>query len=573
MSDPILYPIPGSDGIVPVYDPFARWCWWNYNEIFFGQGTPGAGELSGTSRYVPKLRDFVVDDDLKVTYKVTDIDPTTLVPHLTEFTFAGVSTNLTEEDILTGVGPGTQSDTYRVYLDTSVTPYILAVDARLKVAGTMCSYCKIFLGADVGSGGKVISYLFDPSGNVLTQNIPLELVEMENPAINYAVKTVPVCYTNEMFPDGQLVTAVFFSAEGNVVSRRQLLIDNTSWIRTVASDQKYISGISLESPFLSTQNDHLIEYPINIPVDAMNMFGIVHYSDGSTLRLPVDGTKFRMLGMEQYLSSVIGQTVNLILSYRVDPSEMAVGGVSSDGMYVTEPYSLTTTQQNGAYTVKLFCYPQWVDAANGYTLRWFLYNLDRNTHYEVTSLISFANNSAAFNPTAYGVQQNLIPRVNLKDISQMYASYIHVQPMYVVLRAQGTERITNWTVNSTPGDSIDYGVDVHCRTTTISSTAWGLKVDSDFPDQATWLQNLYTRSKPLTDPKREFAAPLPNMFIIQVGSQSYEYTLDNWNQQLVLPVQIPLNSTLVLRWIKRTSTGDLDLGVAGLPVYAYTLSP
>ncbi len=553
--------ITGTDGGVPIYDPTARWCWWGYHEIYLGQ--------AGTNRYVPKVNDFVVDHDTKATYKVTDVDPTTLVPTLQSFVFATVDTTLTEFDILTGVGPGTPSDTYRAYLDKTVVPYALSVDARLFIRGTMCSYIRIFKGADVSSGGQVVSFLFNPSGQVLTQNIPLELVEMHNGTVNYATKSVPTCYTNVELADGELVTLVAYSADGNVVSRRQLLIEHSGFIRPVSSDLKYITGIAMESPFLSASNDHLLEYPLNVPVEALNLFGIVQYSDGSTLRLPADGTKFTVLGLEQFLSSVIGAQSNLVLSYKLDSSERAIGTVSSDGKYITEAYTLKTIEANGAYTVKLFVYPQWIDAVNGYTLRWFMYNLDRNAYFEVTSLVSFASNSPAFNPVGYGVQQNLIARVNLQQVSQMYAPYIHAQSVTVVLRAQGTENITNWTVNATPGDGIEYGANLHARTRQASSTAWELKLGSELASQAVWLQNVYTQAKPLLDERRELAAPTPNMFVVQVGSQEYEYNINQWNATLTLPVPIALRSTVIVRFIKRDSSGDLQLAVAGMAAYPW----
>lgn len=129
MPDISLLGVVGIDGVVPIYDPDARWCWWSINEIF-REGTPGQG------RYVPKVDDYVIDPDTFTTWKVTSLDNDTLYPTMVQIRPANMSFSISETDVLFGVGPGTQSDTYRAYLDKSVTPYVLNVDRRLKIGGT-----------------------------------------------------------------------------------------------------------------------------------------------------------------------------------------------------------------------------------------------------------------------------------------------------------------------------------------------------------------------------------------------------------------------------------------------------
>ena len=149
----------GTDGIVPVYEPNGRWCWWSLNEIFTG--------LQGNNRYVPKLNDYVIDPATYTTYIVDHLDPVTLIPTLREIRPANMSFSLTETDVLFGVGPGTQSDTYRLYINKSVMPFVMAVDARLKIGGSMCSYAKIFKGPVLSGEGLVISKVYDNTGNYI----------------------------------------------------------------------------------------------------------------------------------------------------------------------------------------------------------------------------------------------------------------------------------------------------------------------------------------------------------------------------------------------------------------------
>ena len=127
---------------------------------------------------------------------------------------------------------------------------------------------------------KELLYLSSNSGNYLTDTIPLEVVAI-NSHDNYAIKSIPPFKTTFNLEDGEIVTAVFYSDDGGVVSKRQLLVENTAFIRSQNASMRYISHINLECSFLSDPNSNVINYPVNLPVNSINMMGVVNYSDGS----------------------------------------------------------------------------------------------------------------------------------------------------------------------------------------------------------------------------------------------------------------------------------------------------
>jgi hypothetical protein len=550
--------ITGTDGIVPVYEPNARWAWWNMNEIF--NGGPGA------NRYVPKVNDYVEDIEEYITYKVTALDPVTLIPTLVPITRPGSNGAISLVDRLVGTGPGVQSDTPRVYLDTSVTPHVLAVDTRFRIAGSMSSYAKIFKGTNLSSNGDPIGFLYDSNGTFLTQNIPLELVAIDS-HVNHSIRVVAVAYTNQQLNDGEIVTVVIYTDDGHVVSKQQFLVENTSFIRSVNVSQRYVSSISLESPFLSTTDNNTLEYPINVPLVAFNMVGVVNYSDGSKLRLPVDNSRFKIFGLERYVATVVGQEIDLVLSYALGPLEIAYGAVNGDGKFVTEPFKLRTINQVGSYTSKLFCYPVWNDPVTGYTLKWFLYNLDRDISFDVTPFVNYATPQNSFVGTTLGVNQQLIARVNLRDVSPIFNSYIHVQNVEVLLREPGTARTTNWSIKFEPTQMNPYGVDLHVGAVLLSASSTRLNLRSGCTSQNEWLQKLYFNTKPLYDSRREINPPTPNFFAIEIGSARYEYPVSAWNNDITVPSGVQINDTLFIEWFRRTATGDILLGKSGLPIY------
>lgn len=550
--------IVGSDGSVPVYSPDARWCWWGLHELFLG----GIAD----KKYIPKVGDFVMDKDTYTTFHVDHLDPITMIPTLREIRPANMSFSFTETDVLFGVGPGTQADTYRVYVDKSVTPHTLAVDVRLKVGGTMSDYCKIFKGSDLSSSGEVISRVYDSAGTFVSEDVKLELIALDSHD-NYSIKSVPVCYTLSNLVDGEYVTVVIYSASGSVVSKRQLLVENTSFIRAVNASKKYVSHISIESPFLSPTLDHTIDYPLNVPINALNIIGVVHYSDGSVLKLPVGGGKFKMLGLEQYISSIVGQKVDMVLSYALAPNEVAYSGVTSDGRYITEPYNLVTMNPNNSYTVKLFGYPEWVSDALGYRMTWWLFNLDRNVYFDVTPLVSFAGNTGPFDPKQYGYVQRKAVTVNLHDVSTSFKPFLHTQLVEITLNGKVGDSTTPWLVSheSVPTRP-NYGAALVAKKVdgTASSTTFDLT--SGLTTKEDWLKHVYLNTFPLVDKAREVVPPSPTHIVLSYNGVSTEFLIDDWNTNMIIPTGVPTYKNLTIRFIKRTANGDMQLSIAAMVV-------
>ncbi len=545
-------PITGSDGIVPVYDPQSPWKIWGYHEIYLG--------LEGENRYVPKVSDYVVNAPTYTTYIVESLDPITLIPTLREIRPDNMSLGFNENDLLFGVGPGTPADTYRLYIDKTVTPFKVNVEHRLSIKGSMCEYYKLFKGPVTGN--HVISRLYDNSGNFISENIPLELAALDN-MTNYSVKVPMTCSTNEDLLEDEIVTFVAYADDGHVVSQRQLLVTNTSFIRSVNSSAKYVSHISLECPFISPTLDHILEFPINVPMNALNVIGVVHYTDGSVAKFPANGVKFDLFGLDDYVATIIGQEISLVLRYTLSENEHAITGVSTDGHYVTEPYALRTVNANNSYTVKLFGYPVWIDVNSGYQMEFWLYNLDRNTIFNVTSFVMFDSNTGAFNPKGYGILQRKSISINLRDVSGSFKPYTHVQLVDITLYGDPNNFATPWTVNHVSSDSITpYGVELYANKIAIQT----INVSSGIEDYDEWKERLFDTIEPLRD--RSLELNVPNPTHITVVYSSFEVTLPiaNWNDNIVTGINVALFSSVKVKFIKRTISGDLQLGIAYLTV-------
>jgi hypothetical protein len=559
VNPPNLGGVVGIDNIAPIYNPYDRWQSWNINEVY--TGTIGAG------KFVPKIDDIVFEivGNSIIRYIVRDIDPTTMIAQLQRETLANTD-DLSQEDIIFGVGVSTPSETYRVYVDKSVIPFTLTIDARNKIYGSMSNYCKIFKGTDTSTGGQVISRMYDTVNNFLGENIPLELVAYDN-LTNLSIKTVAPAFTNANLTDGEIVTAVIYNDQGGVVSRRQMLVVNTAFIRSADASKKYVTDISLRSLFMSPVNDRLIEYPVNVPLAGLNLTGRVTYSDGSYKEYPVDNTRFSIYGFNGYLATIVGQRINLVLKYNLQQNELSYNLTMLNNAQISQEYEAVTLNVDGSYNLKLYGYPVWLDDANGYRLEWFLYNLDRNIKYNVTPYVVINSDFRPFNPTLYGVVQNLNVSINIQNANGAFKNYIHAQTIDIVLNRRGSERFNNWTVGFSPDQQPRYGVDTFATAYFMNVNQWRVILDCGALDFETWLTRVYYRSEPLFDSSTEEGPVVPNWFALVIGDRVIEYPITDWNKELIINGTIQNNTTVYLRFFKRTGDTDLELSIAGLPMY------
>lgn len=555
----------GSDGVVPVYNPDGLWTTWSIDQLFMGIGTPGA-DPNGNARYVGKVLDYVIDPRTDLKWSITAVDEATLTPTLKSLSPVIDDGDEDTLDLLYGQTP----DTYMSYVDKSVLPNTITIDQRARVYTVLAKYCKIYRGTRIDSGGEVISAMYDASGNYLGENVPLILVAMPN-FQNFAVKTVQTCFTKYDLADGETLTYVFFNDEGGVVSIRRTLVMNTAFARSVDQSLKYMTGISLESPFLTDSDPNLIRYPINVPIVSWNMFGVVHYSDGSKLRMPVDGTKFSVMGINDMVATVVGQQIKFTLKYSLSPDEVIYNAQTAtpDGdRFKTENYRAIVLDADGAYTVKLYCLPVYNRQLQRYSLEWYIYDLDRDLAQLVTPFVSYATNRAGFVPDAYGVNQPLQVMINLNDVKAQYKKYIFTQTLNILLYRPATDHSGDpWAIWYEPGQAPPYGVGIKALYTVVNQNLKHLDISCGDKDLDTWLARILEPGKPLYNPQREAAYPKPNVFnIVKADGTEDSYTIDQWNQPILVSQSYNDADTLYVKLIYRTPENDLQIGIAPMTI-------
>ena len=532
---------------------------WNRPEIV---------EPGGDGKWVPNVNDLVFDH-AQGFFRVTEVDYTTGYSVLTLWQPPEEPEEAEVEDVLLGIGPGYASESYRIFLDTTVTPHTLSPDARLHFYGSMVQSYKVFLGSDISEDyGHVISAFYDPSGNFLGTSVPLEEITVPG-ATTSTVKAPMVGYTTESLDDGEIVTLVAYSDEGGVVSRAQLLVNNTEAIRQADSAKKYVKAIEVDSPFISNADPQTIEFPLNVTVESLPMTGVVHYSDGAVHRLPIDGSKFTLYGLRNYVATVVGQEFPMVLAYNLANDEVSYSLEPTANRRITVAYQARTTTADGAYEVKLFMYPIWVSESVGYRLEYWMYNLDRQTYYNVTPYIELGTTSNAFDPRQYGTTQTITVALDLNKVDGKFAPFRHVQTFQIALLARGDLNRDLWEIYFRPDQPVSYGRGLKAEVEMVGTNNWRLDVSQGLPSKELWLKTVYERMEPLINTQIEAYPPVPTHFTVHTIHNQYRFSVEQWGDDLTINNDLDNGELLYLTFTRENYDTELHLGIAGLPVSVF----
>lgn len=552
MSDAINHSIVGSDGHVPSYDPDAKWHMWGLHEIYKG--------MEGKGKYIPKVLDNVKDPTTNMIYYVKSLDQLTLIPELVAIGSEN-SLGLNSNDLLFATGPGWPSQNYRIYYDNKVFPYRLSIHTFCQIRSVDAAYAKVVRGSFLGVH-EVISEVYDPAGNFHSDKVELETVALEPGWVNYSIKVVKRFNTSKALQNGETLTVLIYSRDGNLLSHTPLVVTMSDTTQDLNVSSAYITQIGIKSPFRSDYDPTLLSFPLNWNKGSMNMMGTVTYSDGSTIEMPIDGRKFELLGLDQMLSSIAGAPVDMTLVYNLGPDEVTHVESLSHNNKITLPIRVQTTNINNSYTVKLFACPYWDTGIDGFRLRWWLLNLERNIYREVTTHVKFAANSAAFDPNGLGIVQRLQVSLNLRDIFPTYKPFVHTQIVEVTLYGHPNDYPTPWIVKHQLTDSIPFGGALNIQMV----DNYNITLKNNF-EKDEWIRNFYMNMRPLSEtPEVEDSVPVPTHFTLIVNGLEAEFPIDDFDKTLSLASPVRRFDTIHILFTRKVAGGTFYLGIGSLCV-------
>lgn len=545
---------------IPIRAPRDReWHYWHISEIYTGPTQPG--------KWVPNVGDKVFDgfsDGLvKFVDEVTNLS--TIVP------IGGVTGGADVDDILLASGPGTNGEAYRLYIDNTTIPQTMVFDTRLRLYGTAVRYVKVFRGSDISDNGHVVSAIYNASNVKTSENIPTELVIMPSET-NRGVQTPRIGYCSDTMNDGEVVSCVAYSSDGKMMSRMQFIVVNTSFVRTLDASKRYITNIELLSEYLDPSDSTLLRYPLNM-VNQSDAYRVrVRYSDGKTEIVTVDGNKVRLVGIDNYIATEVGELTKLVLTYTLSENEYAYGTTQPlPDRSITKEYRLLTVQTDNSYSVKLFASPVWNNNASRWDLRYYLYSLDRDMIEDVTSNIEVGAMSTAFNGTNYATAQEIVVAFNMNNLGTTYSYYRHVQPFTIALHGPGSNRsaIDYWHIQYENDVNYGNGLVANAIADTAPGT-WRVDVSNGYSTTTEWLRYHFNPLMPLYLVSTEDKAPTPTHIRLRLGTTWVrEITIDEALQPITgVNTAVTHGAALRMEFFRRTADSDLELALGSLTIKA-----
>lgn len=518
------------------------------------------------SKYViAKEGILVIDMKNKLFLEVISVAPNLKAEYSSWYAKTGLEDGSNESIQIFGQPGGFNQGERTLGIDYSILPNKANIDKRILCPDA--DYALLYLGNTFGDSSKIISATYANRNEMTSNRIGVKLASIDN-RLNRSIMTTDsfsVTLSQEELPPGSRCTLVFYKLDGTPLPPSYILgVQHTAYLRDHNVGTKYITDIELLAPWFTDSNQtDLLMIPLNVPLVQVIFRAKVYYSDGSTETLPVDGTRFKLFGIEQFKPTSVGDTVGqLVLVYSFSEGEQAFLAQPGSPNTKSKKYRIQAAQPEGAYSPKIYTFPS-PNSSSGYHLRHYLYTLDRKEVIDVTAIAKLNNLSPAYDPTAYGIIQRLIFNLRLSDANPLYVDWTLVQNTAITLKAAPSDTGPKWVVNfnnedNTAGYTSEPAV-LYNNTVYLNN--------SNYQTQEAWLDALYKKVMPQYQPKYELL-PIPtHMEIWDKDNNHWRFALDRWDSNNALPHAYADGETLFLRWIKVNGDGsEQQLAMTGLYV-------
>lgn len=525
-------------------------------------GKPDLYSLEHRTGFVPNPKDWIVDPDTNVVERVLTVNYA--VPSWETTVISGIPT-VNPDDIEGGHVP-LKSDKYRVYFDSTRNPATMMFHNSLTWNGPDIDAIRIFRGTDITDTGEILSgYLKDGR---LVNSIPLRTISKDDsPTVVKAplpgVLLAPVKH-------GEAFSFVLYS-DGAIAEIGRGLFISTNLVMQQDTPSRTVLDIRLDSPFIVDDNGTVLTLPINLPLDSIPLSCIVRYNDGEK-RLNIDGSRVILNGLRNsgshdtyYIASNAGNELPLTLTYKLAKGEIFTGqNIVEDTIY--KEYTAVTEAVDGAYSMKLFVVPKWLNANQGYRLQFLLYNLTRGAVYDATAVCKLTG-AVVFDPTLYGVKQRLNVQCDISKVDPKFLAYIHAQSFTITLVNPGNERNTNFLLEYLP-DGLVYGENIWANYAYSNVNYTSVDISCGKSTKAEWLKALYDPSYPLFDRRNEEGPMEPTHIELHAGGKVIVAPIDDWMSPKIFDYRITTDEVIVIRWLRRTPTDTLQL--ACTPMLAHS---
>lgn len=404
-----------------IYDLNIGWRYLNITDIYLGPDSSNGG------RIVPNVGDKIFDR-YNGEFIVVAVEPKpSSIPTLARWDPAAVGNNNLNSNLLVQLESYQPHINERAFLDTTVTPHTLTIDGRFRLWGVDAVSAKLFRGTDTeSSSAVVISQMYNVNGNIIGENVDLEPVDPNNPAI----KRPRIIYTGTNMMDGDIVTLVSYMQGGGVYSKVIFLVVLSNAIRALEMNALVVIDIELVTNMLDGLDKNLVLVPANVPISGSDFQAKLLYNDGSSVIIPIGTNKCKIHNLTNVNTSQAGQKSTVVLSYYPDKNEPIINSSNPNLPGLSKSYKIQTTSNVLDKSFRVYIAPYWDSVLNTYSLKMYLTNLDYDILIELnnTQYSLIVQGGAQLNVSKYAEMQSLVISVHMDRVFQYgYDGYIFVQ--------------------------------------------------------------------------------------------------------------------------------------------------
>ena len=520
---------------------------WLINEIYMGENVPGR------TYHLPNLNDKVIDYE-RGEYRVIGFDPSGLIPVLELWLNPSIINRNDDTDLNAGLSRRYARNSNRAMVDYSTSRPTVTLDTRAYIYSAQATKAKLFRGTDVSSTtGVVISRVYDSNDNFIGDTVDLVSINPTLPDI----KVPERINVDVSLQPGEVVTLVGYSPTGGVEYEEGFVVRLTTAIRNNDLANRYLTDIELVSDLLDPNNPGVIINGLNVPLNTSLLNCRLHYNDGSSTLIGIDGIKCALLGLSGYNNGILGNSTTVSLVYYPDNTEEAINLTNGIRPALFKNYSIVNRRNSNDFAFKLFAVPSYSNINTGYSLRYYLTDAAYALDVDVTDLVVTTKvNGEQWVPTAYGTTQELMATLRVRDaLPALNTDYIHIQTFSITLDVPTVGSGSSWIIDYANDGSGTLGLNARARASNVNAV---VSIHNDELTLSRWLERFYREAMPAYDPDLLSAAPEPTHFYISYSGETSFHEIEDWNDQLPRISANPFVafSTLTIIWVYQPTPGD-----------------
>ncbi|UKZ10953.1 hypothetical protein CZP2022_230 [Vibrio phage C-ZP2022] len=529
---------------------------WSWDQMYFG------GVETGHQVW-PSVGDLVVNLETGI-WSVVVVDNIG-IPQL-ELLFRwqrDPSLSAQNDSIITAISEYQPSLTTPIFYDTTKNPYEMVVDTSYPIMDTAGEYMVFFKGTDVSTGGTVVSQVY--VGDTIVDN----KVELEEIYPGSVIQRPKPFTTKVVLRQNEFVTGVVFNKDDRPIGKRTFVVEESAAIRPASQNDNSLTGVSLKSDLIDPIDRTLIKNDLNIPFASSLTKAILHYADGTSKEIDIDGNKCVLRGLSDVNYTQAIKPQQFALMYFPDSNEPYVNAVGTVP-HLVKHYRLQNIYKENSYGLKLYLIPEFIDVARGYKINFRLCSVERDVDIDVTdSVVVRKAGGVTFEPTNYGAEQILDCMLELDKVAPgLYPGFVFTERILLTVNLPGILEKDPWVIDYNTDGNNRFGLNAQASIGPgIGQPVRGnnrIHFGNDRGSVDNWLHQLYHTIEPIFDTSALVAPVTPTHFrYVYDGLESEIFEVGRWNDEIDMLSGIPAfepHKTVTIVWLFRDGS---EYGVLG----------